>query len=294
MAVLTRLGVAGAVAALTGMISVTWTDPMPLAPERTFGSQRILAVDMHVHAFPGDGALLPWDWARQARRRRLDAIAITNHNQMLAILATTPRVTPFGVLLIQGEEVTMPLVHITAIGLTGPVSWRGDIASVAAAIHARGGVAIAAHPTEAQRPAWTDWGFRAVDGVEVAHPTMYLAPGDRADLRSAYAEAQRAHPGIAAIGSSDDHTAEPLGLCRTYVFARAFTADAIVEAIRHGQTVACDADGYATGPPRLAAAAEEACRDDAAAAARSIPLQSKLATGLAWLGLIGLAFFGCP
>lgn len=293
MPVITHLGLVGMVAAVTGMVGVSLTDPLPPPPTRLFGSDRMLAVDMHVHAFPGDGALLPWDWAREAARRRLDAIAITNHNQMFGIDATSWRATPFGVLLIPGEEVTMALVHITAIGVKRPVSWHGDIASVATAIHAQGGVAIAAHPTENQRSAWTKVGFRAVDGVEVAHPTMYRSRGDRADLDSAYRLALQAHPGIAAIGSSDDHTAEPLGLCRTYVFAPAATPDAIVEAIRRGRTVACDADGVATGPPALAAAAAEACRIDAAAG-QGVPRQSELATGLAWLGLVVLAFFGCP
>ncbi len=291
MAAITRAGVVGAGLAAAGMIAATLAEPAMRVDVRQLGDERILAVDLHVHTTPGDGALLPWDLAREARRRGLDAIAITAHNQMVAIHATAPLSTPFGVLLIPGEEVTMPFVHVAAIDLHHAVDWRGSIRSVVAAIHAQGGVAIAAHPAEADRRAWTDDAFRLVDGVEVAHPTMYISPRDRADLKSAYAQALQVHPTIAAIGSSDEHTAEPIGLCRTYVFVRAVTTAAIVDAIRRGRTVACDGDGVATGPEPLAAAVADSCQADAAAGRRT-PTMPRLATAIAWIGLVGLAFCG--
>jgi hypothetical protein len=291
MAAITRLGLVGATLSAAGMIAATLAEPATTVNVRHLGDERILAVDLHVHTMPGDGALLPWDLARDARRRGLDAIAITAHNQMIAIDATAPLSTPFGVLLIPGEEVTMPFVHVAAIDLHQAVDWRGSLASVVAAIHAQGGVAIAAHPAEADRRAWTDEGFRLVDGVEVAHPTMYISPRDRADLKSAYAQALHVHPTIAAIGSSDEHTAEPIGLCRTYVFVRGVTTAAIVDAIRRGRTVACDGDGVATGPAPLVAAVADACRADAAAGQRT-PTGPRVATAVAWIGLVALAFCG--
>jgi PHP-associated len=294
MAGITRGGVAGAVLVSAGMLAATATEPIPAANARAAADVSgfvVLAVDLHVHAAPGDGALLPWDLAREARRRGLDAIAITNHNQMIGVRATSPLSTPFGVLLIPGEEITMPHAHVAAVGLNHAIDWRGSIPAIAAAVHAQGGVAIAAHPVGDQRAAWTDDDFRAVDGVEVAHPAMFESEAYRRDLRSAYVEARRAHPHIAAIGSSDDHTAQPLGLCRTYVFVREATAAGVVDAIRSGRTVACDADGVAIGPPALAEAVSGRCRAEAAAGPRT-PALSRLATAIAWVGLVALAFFG--
>jgi hypothetical protein len=46
------------------------------------GPYTVLAADFHVHSFPGDGGLLPWDIVTEARRRGLDAIALTSHNNM--------------------------------------------------------------------------------------------------------------------------------------------------------------------------------------------------------------------
>jgi hypothetical protein len=294
MAGIRRGGVAGAVLVSAGLLAATVTERAPRVRAQAGGvapGMVVLAVDLHVHAAPGDGALLPWDLAREARRRGLDAIAVTNHNQMIGVLATSPRSTPFGVLLIPGEEITMPHAHMAAVGLSHAIDWQGSIPAIAAAVHAQGGVAIAAHPVGDQRASWTDDDFRAVDGVEVAHPSMFASAAYRRDLRSAYDEARRAHPNIAAIGSSDDHTAEPIGLCRTYVFVREATAAGVVDAIRSGRTVACDADGVVTGPPSLAAAVSGLCRVDAAAGQRT-PALPRLATAITWVGLVTLAFFG--
>jgi predicted metal-dependent phosphoesterase TrpH len=291
---ITRAGVAGAVLASAGMLAATASEPAPPVSARALNDMPgvlILAVDLHVHTTPGDGALLPWDLAREARRRGLDAIAITAHNQMIGVRATSPLSTPFGVLLIPGEEITMPHAHVAAVGLDHAVDWRGSIPAIADAVHAQGGVAIAAHPVGDQRASWTDDDFRAVDGVEVAQPAMFTRSTFREDLRSAYAQARQAHPNIAAIGSSDYHTAEPLGFCRTYVFVREATAAGVLDAIRRGRTVACDAEGVVTGPPALAATVADACRVAAAASQATAPVP-RLATLVAWIGLVALAFFG--
>jgi predicted metal-dependent phosphoesterase TrpH len=294
MAGITRGGVAGAVLVSAGLLAATATEPAPRVHAHASGDLPglvVLAVDLHVHAAPGDGALLPWDLAREARRRGLDAIAITNHNQMIGVRATSPLSTPFGVLLIPGEEITMPHAHVAAVGLDHAIDWRGSVPAIAAAVHAQGGIAIAAHPVGDQRASWTDDDFRAVDGVEVAHPAMFASEAYRRDLRSAYDEARRAHPNIAAIGSSDDHTGEPIGLCRTYVFAREATTAGVLDAIRSGRTVACDADGAVTGPPSLAEVVSGRCRVEAAAGQRT-PALPRLATAITWVGLVALAFFG--
>ena len=288
---LTRAGIVGAALVIGGMTAASLANPLPAPAVRTFGGERIVAADFHVHAQPGDGALLPWDLAREARRRGLDAIAITNHNQMIGVSRTRPLQTPFGVLILPGEEVTTPYVHIAAIGLDHAVDWRGTIGDIAAAIHVQGGVAIAAHPAQDQRAPWTDDAFTAVDGVEAAHPIMFSGRLARAQIADAYAHALLAHPGIAAIGSSDDHTAEPLGFCRTYVFARAVTEDGILDAVRRGRTVACDATGATHGPPDLVPAVADACREDIRAS-QTTPRRALAATAVVWIGLIVLAFLG--
>src|SRR4029453_16879224 len=76
------------------------------APAR-HGEFFVLAGDFHVHGFPGDGALPAWALRDEARRRGLDVIGLTNHNQRLAgrlgRLVSGDAATP---LVLGAEEVT--------------------------------------------------------------------------------------------------------------------------------------------------------------------------------------------
>src|SRR5204862_2765911 len=82
----------------------------------------VLAGDFHVHGFPGDGALPAWALRNEARRRGLDVIAFTNHNQRLAgrigRLISGDGATP---LVLRGEEITASHDHIAAIGVERPI-----------------------------------------------------------------------------------------------------------------------------------------------------------------------------
>jgi predicted metal-dependent phosphoesterase TrpH len=254
----------------------------------------VLAGDFHVHSFPGDGALAPWDIAHEASRRRLDVVALTNHNAMLSWrLAKALGWTPSGVLVIPAEEVTGVGFHMAAVGLDHPVSWRGSIVDAAAAVHAQGGVAIGAHPVGPFRPSYTPDAFRALDGIEAAHPGMFETERAHLEFAEVYRDALAAHPGIAAIGSTDFHTWAPLGECRTYLFVHSATAGGVIDAIRAGRTVACDAKGIAYGPPALRTLVQDDCRADATASpAGEIVGLSRTSASLTWLALVALVLLG--
>jgi PHP-associated len=247
---------------------------------------RVVAADFHVHSYPGDGVLPPWELAHEARRRGLDAIALTNHNQMLP--ARLASVMPFApeILLIPSEEITAPGYHLAAVGIARTISWRHTVADAASEIHAQGGVAIAAHPLRIFWRAFGDAALRAVDGVEVAHPGMDFQRHYRDDYPEFFARARAVHPGVAPIGSSDYHDFAPVGRYRTYLFVRELTREGIVDAIHAGRTVACDAHGRTSGDPRLAAAVRPSCEQAAASASSPTPLVDRAAMACALIGLL--------
>lgn len=267
--------------------------PAPRPPVVAAG-YTILAADLHVHSFPGDGLLPPWEIAVEARRRRLDAVALTNHNsnhswRLARWLA--PVASRGGAMLIPGREVTAMGYHLAVLGVDGPIAWRQPASSAAAAVHAAGGVAIAAHPEARAWPAFDDAALRALDGVEVGNPMVHGRNDVRRDLTTFYQRATRVHPSIAAIGSTDFHHFAPLGLGRTYVFARPATQAGILEAIRAGRTVACDG-GDTYGPPELVAIVGKACRDDATAPPQGQTGAERAGTWLVWVGLLALVLLG--
>lgn len=240
------------VAAIAGGAAIgSAVDTGRAAAPVTAGGYHVIAADFHVHAFPGDGALPPWELAREASRRGLHAVVVSNHNQTLAArLGKTPLVIP-------AQEVTTPRFHLIAAGIGETIDWRLPEAELVRAVHAQGGVVIAAHPVE-QSWRGSDALLAAVDGIEVAHPLTATLDTGRAELDAFYARARRANPDAAPIGSSDFHMVAPLGACRTYVFAESVTTAGVLDAIRAGRTVAEDQHGGRYGDAALVALVDEA------------------------------------
>jgi len=255
-----------------GLVTGALADRVPDRAPAQWQGRQVVVADLHVHSFLGDGAIAPWNLGREARRRGLDAIAITNHNQIFASRFgrwLSRRLD--GAMILTGEEVTNPGHHVVAVGIDRTVGWDGSAAEIIDAIHAGGGVAIAAHPERVYWPAFDARALTALDGVERFHPSIYVRPTGRQEL-AAFARSAagvRSRP-LAEIGSSDFHALALLGECRTFVLARESSEAGVLEAIREGQTVA-----HAAGDPVPAFA--------------SVPAEPRLGAGavLVWLGLLG-------
>jgi predicted metal-dependent phosphoesterase TrpH len=232
---------------IAGLVAGTLEPRAPAREPLRSGTDWLLAVDFHVHGFPGDGALPPWVLRDQAARAGLDAFVLTNHNRVSTARAARRMFgdTP-GPLVIVGQEVTGRGFHIAAAGLEERVDWTSGAAAAIRAIHAEHGVAIAAHPSAAYRGGWDDAAIALLDGVERAHPSMQTPPADR-QFTEFDAHAAALKPGIAFIGSSDYHVALAPGYCRTWVLARERSAAAIVAAVREGRTAAMDMGGRLYG-----------------------------------------------
>lgn len=250
------------------------------------GEYVILAGDFHVHAAPGDGSLTPWALRDEAARQGLDVIAVTNHNQFLAAnLVRSLAADADQPIVLQGEEVTNPDYHLIAVGIEHVIPSNLSVPDAVAAIHAAGGVAIAAHPTSAF-PGYDDAALAVVDGTEVAHP-------ERRDIYrrqyiEIFARARQLHPQVAPIGSSDVHNALALGRCRTFVFAHERSAQGVLEAIRAGRTVAVDERGRLFGDASLVERARSIPRPGPI---DPHPQWRRAAVVVAYVGLLGLLLF---
>jgi len=262
------------------------------APARQ-GEFVVLAGDFHVHGFPGDGALPAWALRDEARRRGLDVIALTNHNQRLAgrlgRLVSGDAATP---LVLSAEEVTAAHYHIAAVGIERPIPGPLAAADAIAAIHTQGGVAIAAHPS-ASFGGFDAAAKASLDGAEIAHPMIIGDPQARAELVRFTQAARTVNPHLAPIGSTDFHFRQPVGLCRTYLFAREYSQAGVIEAIRAGRTVAFDPGGGTYGDPELASVVARV-RASAEPPARPRIFLDRLSGLLAMTGILGLILFRIP
>jgi hypothetical protein len=264
------------------------------------GPYTVLAADFHVHSFPGDGGLLPWDIVTEARRRGLDAIALTSHNNMWSWRLArrspipvprspipVPR-SPFpDVIVLPGVELTSAGYHMTTIDVQRPVAWRQSPAQAAAAAHAQGGIAIAAHPRSPHRSKWDDEAIDVIDGFEAASSNDSVAENAAFSRRALVRR-----PSLAAIGASDFHYFAPLGVSRTFVFVTERSAAGLLDAVRRGRTVACDGLGHTSGPAELASAVSDECRRAAIGDPIGWRWRDGVSTSAAWLSLLALVMIG--
>ncbi len=249
------------------------------------------AVDLHVHTRFSDGFLSPFTVVDTAIRRGLDAIAVTEHNQVNAsLIARAYSRMIGGPTVLVGEEITTSRFHLLAIGTVRDISPRLPLEEIVRDVHAQGGVAIIAHPV---RSYWdeVDPVVPLLDGAEVVHPSAYRSRGGfrSSDMVEFYERARANGADLAAIGSSDFHFFALLGICRTYVDAPDVRPESLLAAIRAGRTATRHPDGRVFGDPAVIAAMPP-FPDDSIYAARS-PLDA-LGRVLGLLGLLGLVVLG--
>jgi hypothetical protein len=277
-----------ALAALVLILGVTVGTLVDAVPGRVVprsGDDWILAGDFHVHAFPGDGTLAAGELRREAWRAGLDVIAVTNHNQTFAARLVARSGRAGEPLVMVGQEITNPGYHLIAVGITDTIDADQPAAAAIGAVHAQGGVAIAAHPSRKYWSAFDDNALGLLDGTEAAHSATRGDGEFGGDLSDFFGRARQQNPRMAAIGSSDFHSSPALGLARTYIVARERSEGAVLDAIRAGRTVAVDGEGGLHGDPdlvRLVAANRPAGRADGHALWRRVSIVC------AWTGLLGL------
>ena len=240
-----------------GLVGGACSDPRPARPEVRRAGYRVLEGDFHVHTTWSDGMLTPTAIVRQASRRGLDVVAVTEHNGVTAgkIARAVGRLGD-GPIVLAGEEITSANFHLIAVGLEHTVDPGGGSVAAVAAVHAQGGVIFAAHPVEFFWPSLVP--IRAeLDGAERMHPLALRerkGPWSYPSMIRFYDEAS---PRLGAIGSSDFHAGSVLGICRTLVFVKEPASEAsVMEALRARRTVVIGTKGELVGDPEMVAALE--------------------------------------
>jgi hypothetical protein len=286
----------------TGLLGGLVFDGAPPRHVVTRVGYRVLEADFHVHTRFSDGFLSPFDVVLHARRNGLDAFAVTEHNLVYpAKMARWFSRFIGGPTVLVGEEVTTDRFHLIAIGVEQRVSPYGDLGPIIDAIHIQGGVAIAAHPVARFWPE-LEAQLGKLDGAEVMHP-LALTAGARdtrgtgwrwEEMRDFTTRAKDRGFRLAAIGSSDYHFFNGLGVTRTLVFARDDSEAAILEALREHRTVVRDLAGNLHGDERLVAEVKEhplegeQQENGAERGYRPKGLLDRILRIAGWLGMLGL------
>ena len=183
--------------------------------------------DLHVHSnYSKDSLITPKDLVYYAKKRGLNAVAVTDHDQIEGSLKIA-RETDF--LVIPGMEVSSADGHIVALNVQELIAGGLSAQETVNRIHRAGGVAIAVHPY-----AWWKGSLRShvkdakFDAVETLNSSA--VPFNRSKRK---AEETARKLNLPRVGGTDAHYGPTIGYGYTVIDCEP-TVDAIAKAIANG------------------------------------------------------------
>ena len=205
--------------------------------------------DCHVHSVYSDGKLTPEQLAAGARAAGLDFIATTEHNASGAQGAWGAHADG-DLLVILGEEVTTRSGHWLALGIRPGqvIDWQYTVRDQVVArhvgqVHQAGGLCVAAHPHAPYPSGVFMYPYQGFDVVEVWNGLWSSDRPWNADNQAALAEWGRSlgadvHAGHwrPAMGNSDTHLNDQIGIPHTVVLADELSAGAVLAGLRAGRS----------------------------------------------------------
>lgn len=186
-------------------------------------------VDFHTHSTASpDGSLQLKDYQYALQNRRLDSIAVTDHNTVDQALLLQAEL---GDRIIVGEEITTLQGEIIGLYLTQTIPPLLDIQVTIQAIKAQGGLVYIPHPFETVRGGVREATLEAIAGdVDIVEIQNGRAVFQNLSKRAADWALRHSTPGVA---SSDAHGKKGWG--RTYTVLHEMpTRDTLVALLSEG------------------------------------------------------------
>ena len=195
----------------------------------------VLKIDLHSHSFfSADGVSSPEEMIAAARAKGLNGIALTDHNTCEGIEYLTAKgyIRPDGkpvdeFLVIPGVEVSTAEGHLLCLGTTLPNLKGVPALQVCKEIHARGGLAIPAHPYDYLRAGINEETLDTleIDALEVFNAaTPFKGCNDRA---FEYAQER----GLPMTAGSDAHHEAAIGTAHMLIATSDFTVEGVLRQI---------------------------------------------------------------
>ncbi|WP_277541806.1 PHP domain-containing protein [Haloarcula laminariae] len=195
----------------------------------------MLTVELHTHSSLSHDGRDPVELLlEQARAVGLDALAVTDHDEIEASLRAAELAPEYGLVGITGMEVTCEAGHVLALGITEAIPPGLSFAETLDRIREQGGLAVVPHPFQESRHGVLDKISKAelatADAIEVYNSRLLTGHSNR------QAERFARRRGLPMTAGSDAHIAEMVGQAVTTVDADEASVAAILDAIREGRT----------------------------------------------------------
>ena len=195
----------------------------------------MLSAELHCHSDLSFDGRDPVDLLlAQAEAVGLDALAVTDHDEIDASLAAAERASDYGLIGIAGSEVSSAAGHVLALGIGERVPAGLPFEETVSRIRDQGGIAIVPHPFQRSRsgvaPHITREALASADGIETFNSRLLTGRSNRRAERFAAAN------DLPMTAGSDAHIAEMVGQAATEIDADERSVESVLDAIRAGRT----------------------------------------------------------
>ncbi|MFC6826130.1 PHP domain-containing protein [Halopelagius fulvigenes] len=195
----------------------------------------MLRVELHAHsALSYDGRDPVELLLEQASAVGLDALAVTDHDEIDASLEAADIAEEYGLVGIPGAEITSAAGHVLALGIEELIPAGLSFDETLDRIRQQGGTAVVPHPFQSSRhgvaPHVTRAQLASADAIEIYNSRLFTGLANRQAERFATAR------GLPMTAGSDAHISEMVGQAVTEVGTDTRTAEAILDAIEAGRT----------------------------------------------------------
>ncbi|KAB1188887.1 MULTISPECIES: PHP domain-containing protein [Haloferax] len=195
----------------------------------------MLSVELHSHSSLSYDGRDPVEYLlEQAAAVGLDALAVTDHDEIDASLEAADIAPDYGLVGIPGMEVTCAAGHVLALGVRELIPAGLSYDETLDRIHDAGGIAVVPHPFQKSRhgvaPHISRAQLAAADAIEVYNSRLLTG------IANQRAERFAKRRELPMTAGSDAHISEMVGQAVTEVGTDIRTPDAILEAITEGRT----------------------------------------------------------
>jgi len=195
----------------------------------------VLSAELHCHSSLSYDGRDPVELLlKQADAVGLDALAVTDHDEIDASLEAAERAAEYGLVGIPGMEVSTAAGHVLALGVEERVPERLPYDESLDRIRDLGGIAVVPHPFQESRHGVlaniSKDALAEADAIEVYNSRLLTGRANR------QAERFARERGVPMTAGSDAHISEMVGQAVTRIGAEERSVDAILDAIREGRT----------------------------------------------------------
>ncbi|MDS0298321.1 PHP domain-containing protein [Halogeometricum sp. S1BR25-6] len=195
----------------------------------------MLSVELHAHSSLSYDGRDPIELLlEQAQAVGLDALAVTDHDEIEESLRAADIAEEYGLVGIPGMEVTSAAGHVLGLGIDELVPAGLSFDETLTEIRDQGGIAVVPHPFQSSRhgvaPHITRTQLAGADAIEVYNSRLFTGRSNRKAEKFATAR------DLPKTAGSDAHISEMVGQAVTQVGTDDRSVEGILDAVVRGET----------------------------------------------------------